>query len=192
MGQAHGHDGQAAQDRVRGQQREETTGELVGRAGQRLVDQCRVDDGAGRNVNNLDLHTLDEIREGDAQQDRDEPRGDRVRPVPGVTPLLSGDLRAPLERHDADDQADQDQEESQVHAREHGGVPLGEGRESRAARGEQPDLVAVPVRADRAHRLGALTVALGNQGQEHADTEVEALKDQEDRPQNGDENEPQD
>mgnify|MGYP007044676133 CR=1 FL=1 len=192
MGQAHGHDGQAAQDRVRGQQREETTGELVGRAGQRLVDQCRVDDGAGRNVDDLDLHALHEVREGDAQQDRDEPRGDRVRPVPGEAPLFGGDLRAPLKSHDAHNQGGQDEEEGQVHAGEHGRIPLGERGEGRAARGEQPDLVAVPVRADRAHRLGALTVALGNQGQEHADAEVEALKDQEDRPQNGDENEPQD
>ena len=192
MSQAHGHDGQAAQDGVGREQREETAGQLVRRACQRLVDQRRIDDGAGGHVNDLNAHALDEVRECDAQQDRDEPRADRVRPVPGVTPLLGGDLATPLEGHDADNQADEDQEEGEVHAREHGRVPLGERGEGRATSGEQPHLVAVPVGADRAHGLGALTVALGDEGEEHADAEVEALEDQVDRPQNGDENEPQD
>ena len=109
-----------------------------------------------------------------------------------MTPLFGGDLRAPLERHDADDQADEDQEQGEVHAREHGRVPLGERGEGGATSGEQPDLVTVPVGADRAHSLGALAVALGDEGKEHTDAEVEALKDEVDRPQNGDENEPQD
>ena len=122
VSQAHEQDGQAAQDRVGGQQREEAAGELVRRARQRLVHQGRVDDGAGGHVNDLDAHALNEVREGDAQQQRNEPRTDRVRPVPGATPLLGGDLRAPLERHDAHDQADEDQEEGEVHAREHGRV----------------------------------------------------------------------
>ena len=192
MSQAHGHNGQTTQDGVGREQREETAGQLVRRGCQRLVDQRRVNDGAGGHVNDLDAHALDEVRESDAEQDRDEPRADRVRPVPGVTPLLGGDLGAPLECHDADDQADEDQEQGQVHAREHGRVPLGERGEGRATSGEQPHLVAVPVGADRAHGLGALTVALGDEGEEHADAEVEALEDQVDRPQNGDENEPQD
>ena len=120
------------------------------------------------------------------------PRADRVRPVPRVTPLFGGDLGTPLQGHDADDQADENQEEGEVHAREHGRVPLGERSEGGTTGGEQPDLVTVPVGADRAHGLGALTVALGDEGEEHADTEVEALENQVDRPQNGDENEPQD
>ena len=103
MSQAHGHNGQTTQDGVGREQREETAGQLVRRGCQRLVDQRRVNDGAGGHVNDLDAHALDEVRESDAEQDRDEPRADRVRPVPGVTPLLGGDLGAPLESHDADD-----------------------------------------------------------------------------------------
>ena len=183
MSQADGQDGQATQDCERGQQREEAAGELMGGAGQRLVNQRRVNDGAGSDVDDLNLHALHEVREGHTQQQRDEPCGDRVRPVPGEAPLLGGDLRAPLECHD---------EEGQVHAGEHGRVPLGERGEGCAARSEQPDLVTVPVGADGAHCLSALTVALGNEGEEHTDAEVEALEDQVDRPQNGDENEPQD
>ena len=107
MSQAHGHDSQATQDRVGGQQREETAGQLVGRAREGLIHQSRVDDGAGSNVDDLDLHALHEVSEGNAQQDRNEPRADRVRPVPRVTPLFGGDLGTPLEGHDADDQADE-------------------------------------------------------------------------------------
>ena len=161
-------------------------------ARQRLIHQRRVHNGARCRVNDLDAHALHEVGECDAQQQRDEPGAGRVHPVPRVAPLLGGDLGAPLEGDDAHDQADQDEKQGQVHAREHGGVPLGESGESRAAGGEEPDLVPVPVGADRAHRLGAFAVALGDEGQEHSDAKVEAFENEVDRPQHGDEDEPQD
>ena len=137
------------------------------------------------------MHARNEVSECDAQQQGDKPRADRVGPIPSAAPLLGGHLRAPLERHDADNQADKNEEQSKIHAGEHGCVPLGERREGRPAGGQQPHLVAVPVGADRTHHLRAFTIALGCERKEHADTEVEAFEDEVDRPQNGDEDEPQ-
>ena len=59
-------------------------------------------------------------------------------------------LLAPLERDHADDQQHEHQQQGEVEAREHRRVPRGERGERRAAGDHEPDLVAVPHRADRA------------------------------------------
>ena len=86
--------------------------------------------------------------------------------------------------------ATQDQQQRQVEAGEQGGVPLGEGGEHRAAGGDQPDLVAVPDRADGVDQDAALAVVAAEHGQQHADAEVEALQDEVADEQHGDEQEP--
>ena len=87
-------------------------------------------------------------------------------------------------------------EQRQVQGREHRRVPLGEGGEGRAARGEQPDLVAVPVRADRREHdapalLGVDGIRAGPEhGEQGADPEVEPLEHEVCRPEQADEAEP--
>ena len=67
-------------------------------------------------------------------------------------------LAAVLERHGPEDQGHQDQQQRQVQRGEQGGVPEREGGEGGAAGGQQPDLVAVPDRADRVEQHAALGV----------------------------------
>ena len=97
-----------------------------------------------------------------------------------------------LERDAADDQRDEDQQQRQVEGAEHGRVPGGERGERGPARGEQPDLVAVPDGADRVdHDPAVGVVAAAEERQQDADAEVEALEDEVARPQHGDGDEPQ-
>ncbi len=80
-------------------------------------------------------------------------RADEERPVPearasAATPILLRNSR----RHRAEDEREQQQHEGGVEAGEDRGVGLREGGEQGAAEGHQPDLVAVPQRADGVHR----------------------------------------
>ena len=87
---------------------------------------------------------------------------------------------------------EQDCQQRQVEAGEHGRVPAGEGREHRAARGDQPHLVAVPDRPDGVEHGAAVVSAArrarpAGQRHQHADAEVEALEDEEADEQDRDE-----
>ncbi len=113
-----------------------------------------------------------------------------LRGVPPSLPLLTVALGAVLERHAAHDQRQQDQQQRQVEPAEQGRVPLGERREGRAAGHEEPDLVAVPDRADGVDHDPALGFVLGQDGQQHADPEVEALEGEVADPEDCDQREP--
>ena len=67
-------------------------------------------------------------------------------------------------RDRAEDQREQQQHEGDVEAGEDGGVGLGEGGEQRPAEGDQPDLVAVPDRADGVDEDAPLVVGRGASG----------------------------
>jgi hypothetical protein len=101
-------------------------------------------------------------------------------------------MGAVLEGHAAQDQRHDHDEEQRVEARQHRRVPGGEGRERRCDRGDQPDLVAVPDRADAAD--GHLTPGLvpAHHAVQHPDAEVEALQQEEPRPQDDQDDEPED
>ena len=90
----------------------------------------------------------------------------------------------------AHDQTDQDEQQGQIEAGEERRVPLGEGGEGRAARGEQPHLVAVPDRTDGAECDAPVGLVAGDQRQQHADAEVEALEEEVAGPQDRDQQEP--
>ena len=104
----------------------------------------------------------------------------------------AGIFRAIFKGDAADDQTDQQQEQRQIEAAEHGGIPVREGRKGRAARGEQPDFVAVPDRADGVDDGAAFLIFFAEEGQEHSHAEVEAFEEEEADPQDGDQNEPKD
>ena len=69
--------------------------------------------------------------------------------VPAGPPAGAVALATELETYPPDDQRGQHDEQHEVEAAEHAGVPDREGGERRAAGHDQPDLVAVPERADR-------------------------------------------
>ena len=67
----------------------------------------------------------------------------------------------------------------------------GERGEHRRAGDDQPDLVAVPERADGVDRRPALGLVAADDAVQHADAEVEALEDEEAGPEDGDDDEPE-
>ena len=97
---------------------------------------------------NLNLHSLNQVGECHTEEKGNKQSGDGVNAIPDTAPLLRLELRAPFNCTNANDECQQNEEECQVHSREHGCVPFGECCEGRATGGEQPDLVTVPVRAD--------------------------------------------
>src|SRR5581483_5758379 len=99
----------------------------------------------------VDRHPPEHVRERDSPQESGDGAAPEDRPVPPGAPRRAGVLAPELERHPTEDQGGEDEEQREVEAAEQGGVPLGEGGERRAAGDEEPDLVAVPHRADRVH-----------------------------------------
>ena len=148
-----------------------------------------------------DRGAVDDVRQADAPQQCGEERPGGDGEVPALAPRVGVDLVAVVQTHAADDEGDEDEGQGEVEAAEKGGVPLREGREHRAARGEDPHLVAVPDRADGVEHDplaglgvggagGALLVAAAEDGQQHADPEVEAFEGEIADPEDGDEDEP--
>jgi len=129
-------------------------------------------------------------RECRADSEGHHQRADADREVPEPRPALGRALAAVLDRHGPEDQAEQHEHERQVQGGEQRGVPEREGGEGCGARGEQPDLVAVPDRADGVEHHAALGVATAREQHVHADTQVESLEHEVSDPQGADGDEP--
>jgi len=100
-------------------------------------------------------------------------------------------LLAPeLEAHPPDDQRDQHDEQREVEAAEQAGVPDGEGGEGRAGRHDQPDLVAVPDRADGVAGQPPVQVVRPDGQAEHTDAEIEPVEHEVTGPQQANQGEP--
>src|SRR5690606_27157601 len=80
--------------------------------------------------------------------------------------------------------------EGDVEGREERRVPHREGGEGRAARREQPHLVAVPDGSDGVEEHPAFLFAPRQQVHVHAHAEIEALEEEVSGPEHGDENKP--
>ncbi len=95
-----------------------------------------------------------------------------------------------LEGHCAEDQRKEHQHHREIEAGEHRRVHVGERGEDGARSGEEPDLIAVPHRADRrAHDL-LLVIVLGNEGVERAETKVETVEQRVASEEHADQSEP--
>src|SRR5262249_44192504 len=91
-----------------------------------------------------------------------------------------------------DDQAEEDEEEGEVEAREHRPVPGRKRRKGRAAGDDEPDLVPIPDRPDRLEHEAPLVFVPGQEREQHPDAEVEALQHEVPGPEEGDHAEPED
>ena len=163
--------GQAADQPVRIQQREQVAGEH-----HVLVDR----------------HTLGQVGKGRAEEQGRQEGADGDHPVEGVPPARARILGAVLKGDAAHDQAHQQQEERQVEAAEHRGVPVRKSRECRAACSQKPDLVAIPGWPNGVDDGAAFLVLLSQEGEQHADAKIKALQEVEADPQDGDQDEPDD
>ena len=168
--QADRHERDSGEHAVRLQQRPERPGVLV----------------AG-----VDRQPVQQVAEGHAEQQRGQQAAHRQRRIPGAPPARRAPLAAVLERHAAHDQRGQQQDEREVEPGEPGRIPAGERGEDRGSGHDQPDLVAVPQRADRVDRGPPARLVGTDRVVQHADPEVEALQDEEPGPQDRDDDEPE-
>ena len=161
------------------------------RTDQQRVGLEQIDESAGELVVGPDGDAADGVADGDAEHEGRAGAREREGEVPVPAPPARIALAAELDRDGAADQRREQQHEGQVEGAERGGVGDGEGGEQRAAEGHEPDLVAVPQRADGVHHDAALLVAADEQVQ-HADAEVEAVEDGVAGEQHAQKEEPQD
>ncbi len=159
-------------------------------AGEQRVRIQEVEEPADVGLGRVDGHALEQVPEGDAPEQGRDGRPDEDHRVPRRAPRRAAVLAAELEGHGADDQGGEHQEQGEVEAAEQRGVPVREGREDGAARGQHPHLVAVPDRADRVDDPAALRVRAA-EGQQDADAVVEALEDEEAGEEDADQDEPE-
>ena len=125
----------------------------------------------------MEGHALQQVAEGHAEDQRWHRAPHEQAPVPGAAPARVVDLAAIVEPHRPEEQCPQ-------HG-QHGPVETGEGRridqrpggEDGAAAGDEPHLVAVPVRADGVDDDAALDVILADEGQQGAHAHVVAVHD---------------
>ncbi len=160
-------------------------------AREHAVGAEQIQEVAGEVAVRVDRGAVDERRQPDPPEKRRAEAADRVRPCPRRPPPGRLALRAPLERDDANDQEEQDEQQREVEAREHRRVPGGEGRERRSAGDDEPDLVAVPDRSDRPQGGTPLLVRARDERKQHPDPEVEPLEQEIRRPDDEDQAEPE-
>ncbi|MCY1367566.1 hypothetical protein D9M69_545090 [compost metagenome] len=138
----------------------------------------------------LEGHALQQVAEGHAEDHRWHETADEQAPVPGAAPGGVVDLAAVVKTHRAEEQRPQHRQHGPVEAAEGGGVDQRPSREDGAAAGDEPDLVAVPVRADGVDDHTALDVALADEGQQRAHAHVVAVHDGEADEQHADQQPP--
>ncbi len=84
-------------------------------------------------------------------------------------------MHAQFYRQASQDQQPENDHKRQVEAAERGRIDQRKGEEQSATGGQQPDLVAVPDRADRADRVLPVGFRPGHEGEEYADAQIEAV-----------------
>ncbi len=138
----------------------------------------------------VDRQAAQDVPDGDPEEEGRHGRPDEERDVPRPPPTGPVDLVAELQGHRPEDQRGEQEHERQVEAREDGRVDDRERREQRPAGGQEPDLVAVPDRPDRAQDHPPLVVAPGDEEVEDARAKVEAVEHRVAEQEDPDEDEP--
>ncbi len=113
-----------------------------------------------------------QVAESDAEDQRRHGAADEEAPVPRAAPARIGNLAAVVEADRTQKQREQRQDQRHVEAGERRRVDERPRRERRAARGNEPDLVALPVRTDRVEHDATLVIVAPDEGQQRADAEV--------------------
>src|SRR5690606_29919897 len=107
---------------------------------------------------------LQQVAEGDAEDQRRYCAADEQAPVPGLAPARIVDLAPIVETDRPEEECPQHRQHGPVKAAEGGGIHQRPGGEDGATTGDEPDLVAVPVRADGVDDDAALDIVLADEG----------------------------
>ena len=134
-------------------------------------------------------NTRERIAHGNPEQKRRQERPHDEAHVPHARPASV--VGAKLKRNGAHDKPEEHEHHREVETRERRGVCCGKRREQRTARREQPNLVAVPHRADAAADICALGLVLRKDRVEHTRAQVESVEHEIARNQHEDQEEPQ-
>ena len=137
-------------------------------------------------------HALQQVAEGDAEDQRRHGAADEQAPVPRRTPARVVDLAAVVEADRPEEERPEHGEHRPVEARERGCINERPGGEDGAAAGDEPHLVAVPVRTDGVDDDAPFGVAAPDEGQQRADAHVVPVHDGEADEQHADEQPPDD
>ena len=136
-------------------------------------------------------HAADQVAERGAEQHREEPARAGEHHVPEVAPQRLGDVAAELDRHRAQHQAPDDQEDREVESGEPGREGARKGDEQHAARGQQPHFVGVPERPDRGEHRAPLRVVARDGEVKRPGAEVVAVEHDVEREHHGEDRVPQ-
>ena len=135
-------------------------------------------------------HALQQIAERDANHQRRHKAADKDAPVPHAPPAHIFNFRTIIETYRTKKERRQHQNHRHIEAGEGGGIHHRPGGEQRPARGDQPDLVAVPVRRDAVDHNAAFGVVTPHQPRQHADAHIKAVRYGEAHQQNADQQPP--
>ena len=173
LSQDHRHADDTGQQTKRVQQLEEVSG----------IEQTQV-------FIDVERHALQQVAEGHTNHQRRHEATDEDAPVPHVAPAGVLDLGTVVKTDRTEEQRSQHQNHRHIEARERCGVNHRPGREQRAAGGDQPHLVTVPVRSDGVDHNPTLGVVTAEETGEHAHPHVEPVGDSEANQQNANQQPP--
>ena len=115
------------------------------------------------------------IADRDAEHQRGHEPAHEQRPVPAAPPCRIGPLGAIFEADRPQDQRRQHKEHGQIEAREADRIDKRPGRKYRAAAENEPNLVALPGRADRVDHHAPLFIGLANERQQRCHAKIEPV-----------------
>ena len=124
----------------------------------------------------LQRNAAQHVGQGGAEEDGEQGAGQAEDAVEQRAPDAHFDVVAQLKADAAQDQQPEHDHQRQIEAAEGRGVEQWKGEVERAAAGQQPDLVAVPDRADAGQRGAALRFGANQEQVKHAHAEVEAVE----------------
>lgn len=120
----------------------------------------------------VERYTFEQVTEGDAADHRRNKAADEKEPVPGISPSLVGDLTSVVEADRTEEEREQNQQHGPVEAGEGCCVDQRPSGKDGTAAGNEPNLVAVPVRSDRIDHDTAFVVILTDERQKRSDAHI--------------------
>ncbi len=140
----------------------------------------------------VNRHAARKVCKGGAEQQGGEEGTDCDHPIEAIAPGGICILGAIFKGNTADDQTNQQKEQGEIEAAEHGGIPMRESREGRTTGSEQPYFIAIPGGTDGVDDGASFFIFFAEERQEHSDAEIESFKEEEADPQYGDQDKPKD